>query len=204
MSRSAHALAPIRAVRRRSDGGFTVDADGFDGELARWARRIGQLGWSTTIEGLSDLPAIPIIVVVSRTLIGAEPLVVAAALADERVEGVRCAELIDAPVVESWQRRIGFIRPTAPEITSAVRRGTSVVVDAQHMSSAMSTAMAEHLSIVPAAVMTSSLRRHRSIRLGNAQYTSASGPLAAARLRDAIVAELERTVLAARATWRMA
>jgi hypothetical protein len=204
MSATATALAPIRAARRRLDGGFSVDGSGYDPELAKWARRVSTVGWSTTIEGLAELGDDPFIVVVGRSMLGTEPLVTAAALADERSQQVRCAELIDIRVVDSWQRRLGLISPSLAEVSGALGSGHCVVMDARHVLTAVTASLTHRCAVVPAAVMTSQLRRRRAVLLGTRQYTEATGPLAAARLRDAIAAELQRTALSARATWRLA
>jgi hypothetical protein len=204
MSATATALAPIRAARRRLGGDFTVDDSGYDAELATWARRVGTVGWSTTVAGLSDVGDGPFIVVVARSVLGAEPLVTAAALADERFGGVRCAELVDVPVMDSWQRRVGLIAASVDEVAGSLRSGQCVVMDASHVLVAVTASLAQRCAVVPAAVMTSHIRRRRAVILGARQYTDATGPLAAARLRDAVTAELERTVMSARATWRLA
>jgi hypothetical protein len=203
MTVTSVALAPVKAARRRIDGGFSIDASGYDQELARWACRLGQVGWSTVVHGAADLADGPMIVVVNRSLLGAETLTCAVALADERSEGVRCAELVDVPLIDSWQRRIGFVSPSDAEVSVALRSGVSVVIEVRHLACAVNASIAQRVPLVPAAVMSSVVRRRRTVRLGAAQLTNSSGPLAAARLRDAVTAELERTSLAARATWRL-
>lgn len=175
---STAVVRDVGAVIARSLlGRATVDRWGVDAHVVDAWAAVTRLRYDILIEGASNLPETPFLVVANRRAGFAEPSVLAAAVHGVTGRPVRLTGLVDRPLVSTVARRAGAVLSDAAEIGSLLRAGENVAVFAdrhlRHSARAgpvpadlIAPAVAKDCSVVPVALLGRELGRRWVVRIG--------------------------------------
>jgi hypothetical protein len=192
-------------VRRQLDGTNTVDEWGMDPGIADIARDLARLRWSANIGGGHHIPERGgALLVANRRLLGATPLLVAAALGRATGRAVRFIGIPDVAPAGPLLRRLGGVIARPDEVAGLLRAGELAAVWCEPRvttsrrvgrvpATYLDAALAEGAPVIPVAVLAPLLAYRVRIEAGApVPARPGGGPLATADLADAVRQAIQR------------